>query len=72
MNLQRKRIIKLVKKLVGFDYYQAENSDEYCNEHEFDKNENEEDKTYGVKEYQIDGDINNPENWRKVDKIFYC
>ncbi|XP_013639654.1 PREDICTED: zinc finger MYM-type protein 1-like [Brassica oleracea var. oleracea] len=43
-------------------------SGEHSNEHEFDENENEKDKEFGVKEYQIDGDINDPGSWGKVDK----
>ncbi|XP_022552196.1 zinc finger MYM-type protein 1-like [Brassica napus] len=59
---------KSSKEATGFDHDQAENSGEHSNEHEFDENENEEDKEFGVKEYQIDGDINDPGSWEKVDK----
>ena len=52
-----------------FDHYQNENNGEHGNEHEFDENENEEDdKAYGVKEYQIDGDINCPRSWENLIK----
>ena len=59
---------KSSKEATRFDHDQAENSGEHSNEHEFDENENEEDKEFGVKEYQIDGDINDPGSWGKVDK----
>lgn len=43
-----------------------ETETEIENENENEK-ENDEEKTYDAKEYHIDGDINDPGNWRTID-----